>query len=260
MSMYSNGYLEKLGFVNSLYELDNNNSLGNLKKWVGVLSNGTKVYIKSSSSIRGHFNYECEAECISCNLADLLGMKYVVHYKFDRLYLQKDSKRGIKVCVSTDFIGNGSFATVNSLVPCIPSYTGADKYNMLIKSFPGLRLQLDTILTFDAIILNSDRHLRNIGILNGSIIPLFDNGNSLFYDKTVDYISKVLKTSLDYQPCKPFYYTFGKQLDLVSKHYLKPVNKVQVYRVVNTYLDGSRAKLVNKMLVMRLERLGLLCR
>ncbi len=258
--MSRKGYLDSLGFVSSLYELDSNNSLGNLKKWVGILSNGTKVYIKSSSSIRGHFNYECEAECISCILADLLGMKYVVHYKLDRLYLHKGDKRGIKVCVSEDFIGNGSYATVNSLVPNASLYTGVDKYNMIIKSFPSLRLHLDTMLVFDAIILNNDRHLRNIGVLNGSIIPLFDNGNSMFYDKTVDYIGKVLKTSLDYQPCKPFYSTFGKQLTLVGRHYLRPVNKVQVYKVVNTYLDGSRAKLVNKMLVMRLERLGLLCR
>lgn len=260
--MLKEGYLEQLGAVNNLYELDCSNSLGNLKKWVGTLENGCKIYIKSHSSTCGHPNYECEAECISSELADLLGMRNVVHYSLDKLHLSnsKSSTVGIKVCVSMDFVGAGFYASVNSLIPNISLYNEFDKYNLIVGTFPDLRLQLDTILVFDAIILNNDRHLRNLGILNGSIIPVFDNGNSLFYDKTINYIDTILKTNLDYQPCKPFYRTFENQLKLIDRWYLKPVNKVQVYKVVNAYFRGSRAKLINKLLVMRLERFGLLCK
>ena len=247
--------LESSGVLYNLYGLDYNNSAGNLMKWTGILATGDKLYIKAPSSRFGHLNYECEAECTAGELASLLGMCNVVQYKLDKLHMDN---KVYKVCVSRDFVGTGVYTSFNSLIPNAAAYSGLDKYNLVISNLPSLRLQLDNILLFDSIILNSDRHLRNLGVLNGNIIPLFDNGNSLFYDKTVDYIAIALRTELDYQPCKPFYNTFEEQLSLIAGNSLRPADKIQVYRIVNRYFKGRRAKLLNKLLIMRLERFGLL--
>lgn len=258
------GYLDSLGELVSLQEVTAINSAGNLKKWLGKLKNGVTVYIKSCSSVRGHYNYECETECVCSELALLLGMVDVVRYRLDKLNIKNNTgvvEKSYKVCVSADFVKSGAYSSISSLIPNIFLSSGVDKYNKVIAYLnQDLRLQLDSILLFDAVVLNNDRHLRNIGILNKTIMPLFDNGNSLFYDKSLDFITKVLKTNLDYQPCKPFYSTFDNQLKLIGRTYLTAINKVEVYRVVNTYFSGKRAKLLNKLLVMRLERLGLLCR
>jgi len=55
-----------------------------------------------------------------------------------------------------------------------------------------------------------------------------------------------------------FYNTFEEQLSLIAGNSLRPADKIQVYRIVNRYFKGRRAKLLNKLLIMRLERFGLL--
>lgn len=246
-----NVYLENLGVLSQLKELNNVGSCGQLRKWSAVLSNGTLVYIKGHS----RNGYECESECIACRLAVMLGIQNVVIYDMDVLHI---GNKKYKVCVSSDFVQGGIYNTVNSLLPDVVMLKGQEKYEY-IQSNLSLGVQLDNILLFDAIILNKDRHLRNLGVLNGCIMPLFDNGDSLFSNKTVSYIYKVLKTNLDYQPCKPFFSTFTRQLYLLRNISIGKVERISVYGLVNTYLSGKRAKYVGKLLIMRLEGFGLLC-
>lgn len=74
---------------------------GNLKKYFGYY-NGKKYYVKTSFSGVGKVNYECEAECVSCRLANLLGLDYVVLYSIDYAIYGNDR---FKVCYSKDFVG-----------------------------------------------------------------------------------------------------------------------------------------------------------
>lgn len=136
---------------------------------------------------------------------------------------------------------------------------GVDKFRLVSSYLPqSIVHQIQTILLFDAIILNSDRHLRNIGVLSTGVVPLFDNGSSMFFHESQKSMGYLLRTNLDYQPCKPFGNTFSSQLKFFSNVRLRPVNKVEVYRLVNKYFGVSRAKLINRLLVSRLERYGLL--
>lgn len=249
-------YLEKLGKLKEIKRLDSGSSEGNLEKWSALLCNGVRVYIKTSSKERGRYNYECEAECVACRLACMLGIQNVVMYELDVLHWGSHQHT---VCVSRDFIGNNSFSTLNSIIPNVSAYSGVNKFRLVSSYLPqSIVYQIQTILLFDAIILNSDRHLRNIGVLSTGIVPLFDNGNSMFFHENQKSIGYLLRTNLDYQPCKPFGNTFSSQLQFFSNVHLRPVNKVEVYRLVNKYFGVSRAKLINRLLVSRLERYGLL--
>ena len=253
------GYYLKSGrHITGLKSLDVSNSKGNLQKWTAVLD-GSLVYIKTNSHIRNLDCYECEAECVASRLGVLLGLKPVIYHLDELVY--DDVK--YKVCYSIDFKGTSYFKTYNELALDIASKHGIGKYNSVIAVAPKAMAQIDSVLIFDAIIGNDDRHLRNLGLLiNGTIqqVPIFDNGNSLFYNKSIESIRLALKASPNFQRCKPFYHTIGDQLKLVdfTSIYLKLVSKVNVYRLVNLFYNGERAKLLCKYLCNQLKGFNLL--
>ena len=62
---------------------------------------------------------------------------------------------------------------------------------------PDVKERMDEMMWLDFIIGNEDRHRGNFGILRNSdtlkwisIVPIFDNGNSLFFDKSDDEITE----------------------------------------------------------------------
>lgn len=234
---------------------------GQLKKWTGVL-NGRVIYIKSNSEdYQGVSGFECRTECLASELAILLGMKYVCKYYLDYLWYDR---KWLEVCYSFDFIEFGQYKSFNRLVPRAAELVGKEKYELVTDFYKSVKRYIDSILLFDAIICNNDRHLRNFGILiknNKISVPLFDNGSSMFSNKNCTFITHMLRTYLDYLPCKPFYSTYDKQVGLLNLENitLRPIEKVTLYRLVNKYFEGDRARLIGKLLVYRLRRYGLLC-
>lgn len=91
---------------------------------------------------------------------------------------------------------------------------GDKKYRAVTAAFRDYVTDLNKILIFDAIIYNKDRHLNNLALVNNRLV-LFDNGASLF---SRDSSAKLAfnSYSFNYQPCKPFYNTTGKQLSLCT--------------------------------------------
>lgn len=246
--------------IQEIAEMSIQNLGGNQRKWTGLVNN-KRVYIKTSSSERGKVWYECESECIASRLAIAMGIPQVINYYLDTLVLKN---KEYKVCVSYDFVCSGEFKYFNSIAPYAFRLSGEEKYRYIVSQLPQLKSRIDTILLFDSIIGNEDRHLRNLGIVQtaclGYYIPLFDCGNSMFYNKSQKYIQTMLKSDLDLLPCKPFYSTHQSQLRLcdLSSVQLKPVYKEQVYRIVNSFYTGERAKLICKFLISRLRRYNLL--
>ncbi len=77
--------------------------------------------------------------------------------------------------------------------------------------------QTDTILQFDFLINNTDRHLGNFGFIRDvntlkflGMAPLFDNGNSLWFDSPSSLITSY------HQPACPFAAKQDKQLKLTA--------------------------------------------
>lgn len=241
-------YLKNLGKLEYIEELGDRLSEGNLRKWRALSSSGV-IYIKAASN---RYGYECETECLCSRLAILLGLRNVVVYDMDYLYI---NNKKIKVCVSKDFTRGSIYLTVNELLPNVTNLSGNLKYQYVCSIIR--KDILDSILLFDAVILNSDRHLRNLGLIE-EVVPLFDFGSSLFSTKTCKYIRQILKTNLNYQTCKPFFNNYNKQLRLIGRTNLVCVRKEDVYKLVNAYFNGERSKLLCKVLITRLRTFGLL--
>lgn len=251
-------YLKSGRTITELIEIDNSNSKGNLRKWVANV-NGNRVYIKSSSISRGIAWYECESECIVSRIGSLMGIQNVIMYHLDYLIIDTEV---IKVCYSTDFVNKSYFLLYADLIPNINKFHGIDKYNQIIGYKPELEIDINNMLMMDALMYNEDRHLRNMGILSNGVsffLPYFDNGNSLFYNKSINEIKNEMRVDWKFQKCKPFYSTIGNQLELIGSNYkLKKIKKTSIYKIVNSYLSGERAKLVNRFLVESIRRAGLI--
>lgn len=237
---------------------------GDIKKWYGYTMKDDKqvnLFIKTASSRQGFTGFEPEAECVACRLANMLGLPCV---KYDLMSFHVASKT-YKVCVCEDFTKGSESANYVDILPFIGKLSGLDKYNTVISVVPNSRPIIDSILVFDYIIANKDRHLRNIEILsdkNGNLklAPIFDNGMSLFSDESEATILQNLSTSSNFVHSRPFLNPHYRQLSLVDFNniHFKAVKKEEVYRLVNTYFKGNRAKYINKWLILRLKELNLL--
>lgn len=89
---------------------------------------------------------------------------------------------------------------------------------MEVLEIPCEKKEIDTMLMFDYLINNSDRHYGNFGFIQNvntqkfeRMAPLFDHGNSLWYKNlTTDMV-------LREQESKPFRDTHEKQIQLLTK-------------------------------------------
>ena len=99
-----------------------------------------------------------------------------------------------------------------------------ENYELVLRLFSELtgvdaRTYLDTMLLFDYLICNEDRHLNNFGVLRNDEVdtfhfpPLFDNGYALGFMQA-EY--KPVEQYLYSCKAKPFSTSFTKQLHLVS--------------------------------------------
>lgn len=98
------------------------------------------------------------------------------------------------------------------------------KYNALLKqcnklNIPNVQKDLDTMIALDYLTLNDDRHWGNFGFLRNSttlefkgMAPIFDNGNTLWYDQYKINENKPFHT----YPSQPFTTTHDKQIKYIN--------------------------------------------
>ena len=104
----------------------------------------------------------------------------------------------------------------------IPYKKQDGKYNHFLGcaeqlGIPHVKHDLDAMLQFDYLINNTDRHLGNFGFIRNvntlqfiGMAPIFDNGNSLWFDSPAELISR------HKQPAYPFAEKQEKQLKLTD--------------------------------------------
>lgn len=116
---------------------------------------------------------------------------------------------------------------VNGTTEYIPAYEilnvekneeNEEPYNHFMRCMEALEIpvakkEIDTMLQFDYLIKNKDRHYGNFGFIRNvdtleftGLAPLFDNGNSLWFDKHITQINQYK------QPALPFAQKQEKQL------------------------------------------------
>lgn len=212
------------------YTLDSHNSAarnssgGKLLKWE---TDGK--FIKTSTYIitidKVYFNYESYAEVIASRIARRIGLN-AIEYKLCKVII--DNKIETIGCESKDFRNiSESYLSVAELIRfgiIRPTYINDQQaYRIILSelsSVPGFIDTLTQTIFLDSLILNTDRHFGNFGILSkptGEVrtAPIFDNGNSMTCDKpSTDF--KYNENLLNILRCKPFNINFNEQLKLIG--------------------------------------------
>jgi len=230
-NLFSNPFNDSIG--ESLFNASNKvkirknkydvaSSSGELKKkWI-IGENDERMLIKGNvglsfqQSINEVFIYKIHQQ---------LNSKYCLKYDFKEI---KSDERKILCCVSENFCNeNVEFISALEIVDA-KKLKGSDNVFILFKegclemgiSEKEFHFYMDYLILTDYLFTNVDRHLRNIGVLRNpdtlkviGFSPIFDNGNSMFYNKTYDDLK-----NLDIHKIKTnsFYNLESKMLKLVT--------------------------------------------
>ena len=155
-------------------ELTTNGTLR--KAWRFVDDDGIYLY-KGGTEGAANTGNEPYSEYYACQIAEAMGLP-CVHYDLENWKGILASQCRLFTDIDTAFVPIGRFLNKCTLKACLDYYAslGNDFYE-----------QLCSMLVFDSVIYNEDRHFGNFGVLRdnhtGQIIspaPIFDNGLSLF--------------------------------------------------------------------------------
>jgi len=163
------------------------------KAWRFIDSDGIYLY-KGGTSGAANTGNEPYSEYYASQIAKTMGLN-IVNYDLEKWKGILASKCKLFTDINTSFVPIGSIIKNRGLKACM------DYYSELGDDFTE---QLNSMLVFDSVIYNEDRHFGNFGILRnnqtGEIIspaPIFDNGLSLFnyaMDNDFDHLNEYAKT------------------------------------------------------------------
>lgn len=146
------------------------------KAWRYIEDDGIYLY-KGGTEGAANTGKEPYSEYYACQIAEQMGLN-AVHYELENWKGILASKCKLFTDIDTSYISIGRIVKSSGIKACI------DYYDKLGSDFSE---QIRSMLIFDAVIYNEDRHFGNFGVLRdnhtGQIIapaPIFDNGISLF--------------------------------------------------------------------------------
>lgn len=146
------------------------------KAWRFIEGDGIYLY-KGGTSGASNAGREPFCEYYASQIAEVMGLN-AVHYDLEKWKGITASKCKLFTDKDTSFVPIGRIVKAGGIQKCL------DYYDKMGKDFSE---QIRSMLVFDALIYNEDRHFGNFGILRdnhtGKIVapaPIFDNGSSLF--------------------------------------------------------------------------------
>lgn len=193
------------------------------KAWRFVEGDGIYLY-KGGSEGASNAGNEPYSEFYACQIADRMGLE-CVQYDLENWKGILASKCKLFTNIDTSFVPIGRILHKATLKTCLDYYQslGNDFYE-----------QLCSMLVFDALIYNEDRHFGNFGLLRdnhtGEIIapaPIFDNGLSLFNFATPDNfrnLGEYAKTRSN-----PYYVSYED----ICREIIGPKQKAELRRMVD---------------------------
>lgn len=183
-----------------------------------VGSEGTAEYLASivlsCSNIEDYVEYE------KCKINDKMGCRSRNFLSLDETYVSLQRLYDLYIGGElTDYIYTMSEVKdrISAVVEFVKNVTGLDMYDYLSK-----------MMSFDALILNTDRHFHNIGVVCNTstntyrFAPVFDNGNALLSNYTEfpfdvpinknieNVIGKPFAANLEYQA---YCFSYGLKID-----------------------------------------------
>ena len=193
------------------------------KAWRNIESDGIYLY-KGGTEGAANAGNEPYSEFYACQVAKAMGLNCVEY--------DLENWKGIlasKCRLFTDI--DTSFVPVSRLIKDKTLKNALDYYTELGKSFYD---DLCSMLVFDAVIYNEDRHFGNFGVLRnnhtGKIIkpaPIFDNGLSLFNFAMADDLENLNEYAKTRTP------PYGVSFDEVCKAVMGSKQKSQLRKLLN---------------------------
>ena len=227
---------------------------GNISKFWRIMD-GQRVLYKAG---REPYYQEPFNEVIA---SDLLNKAHIPHIPYS---LQTINGKPWSVC-ETGVDENTEFVPAADILEVIPKNKNDSEYTHLLKciealQIPVLKKEIDTMVQFDYLINNEDRHYGNFGFLRNvntlqflGLFPLFDHGNSLWYDTPLSLISQYK------QPSMPFAVKQDKQLKYTDKSvsWLRLLNDDCISDRIRRVLQGNSRMSndrIEKIIEMTLHR------
>lgn len=146
------------------------------KAWRLIEDDGIYLY-KGGTEGAANAGREPYSEYYACQIAERMGL-HAVHYDLENWKEILASKCKLFTDIDTAYIPIGHIVRSGGIKACIDYYESISK---------EAAEEVKSMLVFDAVIYNEDRHFGNFGILRdnhtGRVIgaaPIFDNGLSLF--------------------------------------------------------------------------------
>ena len=246
-------------------KFDIGSSVGELKKkWI-IDQKGNRLLIKGNTGLS--FQQSLNEVFIS-SIHKELNPKYYLHY--DLIELDNNGHNSL-YCISPNFCNeNTEFISALEIIDS-KKLRGSDNIFCLFKQGcleMGMREEefnsyMDYLILTDYLFTNTDRHLRNLGILRNpdtleliGFSPIFDNGNSMFYDKSFSD----LNNNIDINNIKinSFYTTETKMIKNVNNFKVIDINNIHpdfsIYQKDNKE-NKKRYTLIQKIFNEKLDRI-----
>ena len=142
------------------------------------LIDGDGIYLYKGGTVgAANAGREPYSEYYACQIAERMGL-HAVHYDLECWKNILASKCRLFTDIDTAYIPIGHLVRTGGIKACLDYYEGISK---------EAAEEVRSMLVFDAVIYNEDRHFGNFGVLrdnhSGKILgaaPIFDNGLSLF--------------------------------------------------------------------------------
>ena len=225
------------------------------KKW--TIIDGERYLAKAGSVPLLQQPYN---EVAASQIMQLLGIEHVEY----RLVIEEDRP----LCLCKNFVDTETeFVPANLIRNILPKSKNDNEYTHFLKCAEKLQIfnakeYLNSLMTIDFLIENTDRHYGNFGFIRNvntlkfvGAAPVFDSGTSLWCEALNSEIGS-------WQKVMPFKETHKEQIRLVDSFDINPNELGKVYEIVKTvlssspYLDKERVEKVTVAVENRARVLG----
>ena len=240
----------------SLISPDNTSDGVLKKKW--KIIDGKRCLIKAGNK---PFNQEPANEVLASRICERLGIPYV-NYELMEL-------DGTKYCVCEDFItGDTELVTAWHIKNLIKHENSTSDYDSFVSKAEELgikdaRRRIDMMIVLDFIIVNTDRHYNNFGLVRNantlewiSVAPIYDSGTSMWCK---EFPNRMNAKDLGIDS-KPFRSKHIKQIKLVKDLSWLDIDKLggienEYAKILNASVsDPSETEVRNRKLCSELRR------
>lgn len=180
---------------------DVGSSSGELKKKWFIDIDGKRVLVKGNF---GNSFQQSLNEVFISNIHQQLGTKYLL--KYELIKMKDENGISIVACKCDNFCNeNTEFVSALEIIDSKKLKGSTNPFNLFREGCIELGIKevdfdnyMDYLIMTDFLFTNTDRHLKNLGILrnpdNLKVIgfsPIFDNGNSMFYNIPFDKLDTI---------------------------------------------------------------------